>query len=31
MIGRGTAVDNDVAIGARVRIQTNCYLTALHA
>ena len=27
-IGRGSAVDNDVRIGARVRIQTNCYLTA---
>ena len=28
MIGRGSAVDNDVRIGARVRVQTNCYLTA---
>ena len=28
MIGRGTAVDNDVSIGARVKIQTNCYITA---
>ena len=28
VIGRGTAVDNDVTIGARVRVQTNCYLTA---
>ncbi len=28
VIGRGSAVDNDVRIGARVRIQTNCYLTA---
>ncbi len=27
-MGRGTAVDNDVVIGARVRIQTNCYITA---
>ena len=28
VIGRGCAVDNDVRIGARVRVQTNCYLTA---
>ena len=28
-IGTGSAVDNDVAIGARVRVQTGCYLTAL--
>ena len=28
VIGRGTAVDNDVTIGARVRVQTNCYVTA---
>jgi UDP-2-acetamido-3-amino-2,3-dideoxy-glucuronate N-acetyltransferase len=28
VVGRGTAIDNDVTIGARVRIQTNCYLTA---
>ncbi|CAA9508020.1 MAG: hypothetical protein AVDCRST_MAG45-2092 [uncultured Solirubrobacterales bacterium] len=28
VVGRGSAVENDVAIGARVRIQTNCYLTA---
>ena len=28
MIGRGVAVDNDVRIGARVRIQTNAYVTA---
>jgi acetyltransferase-like isoleucine patch superfamily enzyme len=28
VIGRGSAVDNDVSIGARVRIQTNVYLTA---
>jgi acetyltransferase-like isoleucine patch superfamily enzyme len=28
VVGRGSAVDNDVTIGARVRIQSNCYLTA---
>ncbi len=28
VVGRGSAVDNDVRVGARVRIQTNCYLTA---
>jgi len=28
VVGRGSAVDNDVSIGERVRIQTNCYLTA---
>ena len=28
MVGRGVAVDNDVRIGARVRIQTNAYITA---
>jgi UDP-3-O-[3-hydroxymyristoyl] glucosamine N-acyltransferase len=28
VIGRGTAVDNDVRIGARVRVQTDVYLTA---
>ena len=28
VVGRGSAVENDVAIGVRVRIQTNCYLTA---
>ena len=28
VVGRGSAIDNDVAIGARVRIQTDCYLTA---
>ena len=28
VIGRGTAVDNDVSIGARVRVQTDVYLTA---
>jgi UDP-3-O-[3-hydroxymyristoyl] glucosamine N-acyltransferase len=28
VVGRGSAVDNDVRIGARVRIQTDVYLTA---
>jgi acetyltransferase-like isoleucine patch superfamily enzyme len=28
VIGRGSVVDNDVRIGARVRVQTNVYLTA---
>jgi acetyltransferase-like isoleucine patch superfamily enzyme len=28
VIGRGSAVDNDVQVGARVRVQTNVYLTA---
>lgn len=28
VVGRGSAIDNDVAIGARVRIQTNVYVTA---
>ena len=28
VIGRGSSVDNDVLIGERVRVQTNCYLTA---
>jgi acetyltransferase-like isoleucine patch superfamily enzyme len=28
VIGRGSAVDNDVLVGDRVRVQTNCYLTA---
>lgn len=28
VIGRGSAVDNDVSLGARVRVQTNVYLTA---
>lgn len=28
VVGRGSVVDNDVSIGARVRIQTNVYLTA---
>ena len=30
VIGRGTLVENDVAIGARCRIQANAYVTALH-
>lgn len=28
VVGSGTAVDNDVTIGARVKVQTGCYLTA---
>jgi acetyltransferase-like isoleucine patch superfamily enzyme len=28
VVGRGSSVDNDVTIGAGVRIQTNCYITA---
>jgi acetyltransferase-like isoleucine patch superfamily enzyme len=28
VVGRGSAVDNDVMVGARVRIQSNCYVTA---
>ena len=28
VVGRGSAVDNDVQIGARVRVQTDVYLTA---
>jgi acetyltransferase-like isoleucine patch superfamily enzyme len=28
LIGRGSCVDNDVRVGARVRIQTDVYLTA---
>ena len=28
VIGRGSVVDNDVEVGARVRVQTNVYLTA---
>jgi acetyltransferase-like isoleucine patch superfamily enzyme len=28
VIGRGGVVDNDVTVGARVRVQTNVYLTA---
>ena len=27
VIGRGSAIDNDVVIGARVRVQTNVYVT----
>jgi UDP-2-acetamido-3-amino-2,3-dideoxy-glucuronate N-acetyltransferase len=27
-VGRGTAIENDVVIGARARIQTDCYITA---
>ena len=29
VVGRGSVVDNDVSIGARVRIQTNVYVTAM--
>jgi acetyltransferase-like isoleucine patch superfamily enzyme len=28
VIGRGSVVDNDVVVGARVRVQTNVYVTA---
>jgi acetyltransferase-like isoleucine patch superfamily enzyme len=28
VIGRGSVVDNDVIVGARVKVQTNVYLTA---
>ena len=28
VVGRGSAIDNDVTIGARVKIQTNVYVTA---
>ena len=28
VIGRGSAIDNDVMIGARVKVQTNVYITA---
>jgi acetyltransferase-like isoleucine patch superfamily enzyme len=28
VLGRGSCVENDVAIGARVRIQSACYITA---
>lgn len=28
VIGRGSVLDNDVVVGARVRVQTNVYLTA---
>ena len=27
-VGRGTSIENDVVIGSRVRIQTDCYITA---
>jgi len=28
VVGRGSSVDNDVTVGARVRIQSGCYITA---
>ncbi len=28
VIGRGSVVDNDVHVGARVKVQTSVYLTA---
>ena len=28
VIGRGTGIENDVRVGAGVKIQTNCYITA---
>jgi acetyltransferase-like isoleucine patch superfamily enzyme len=28
VIGRGSVIDNDVSVGARVKVQTNVYLTA---
>jgi UDP-2-acetamido-3-amino-2,3-dideoxy-glucuronate N-acetyltransferase len=28
VVGRGSGVENDVVVGARVRIQSGCYLTA---
>jgi acetyltransferase-like isoleucine patch superfamily enzyme len=28
VLGRGSQIDNDVVVGKRVRIMTNCYLTA---
>jgi acetyltransferase-like isoleucine patch superfamily enzyme len=28
VIGRGVSVENDVSVGARVRLQTNAYITA---
>ena len=28
MIGRGCGLDNDVQVGARARVQSNCYLAA---
>jgi acetyltransferase-like isoleucine patch superfamily enzyme len=31
VIGRGSVVENDVTLGARVRVQTNVYLTAFTA
>jgi acetyltransferase-like isoleucine patch superfamily enzyme len=31
VVGSGSAVDNDVTIGARVKVQTGCYLTAFSA
>lgn len=31
VVGRGCAIDNDVCVGARVRIQTGCYITAFSA
>jgi acetyltransferase-like isoleucine patch superfamily enzyme len=31
VIGRGSAVDNDVLVGARVRVQTDVYVTAYSA
>ncbi len=31
VIGRGSVIDNDVSVGARVKVQTNVYLTAFTA
>jgi acetyltransferase-like isoleucine patch superfamily enzyme len=28
LVGRGSAIENDVVIGARVKVQTNCNITA---
>jgi acetyltransferase-like isoleucine patch superfamily enzyme len=28
VVGRGVSVENDVSVGARVRLQTNAYITA---
>ena len=28
VVGSGSAIDNDVTIGARVKVQTGCYITA---
>jgi acetyltransferase-like isoleucine patch superfamily enzyme len=28
LVGRGTAVDNDVVVGSGVKVQSNCYVTA---